>query len=75
MAIERTEPRPETPNLEKTTHFLKEVQTELQKTTWPTREEALHLTRVVIGVIAILGLYMFGLDVILNAVIGRLIHH
>ena len=63
------------PSLEKTTSFLKEVQTELKKTTWPTKQEALKLTYVVIVVIVVLGIYMAGLDVILSALVNRFIHH
>ena len=61
-------------SLEKTTHFLKEVQTELKKTTWPTRAEALRLTYVVIAVIGVLGFYMAGLDIILTNLVNRFIH-
>ena len=65
---------PAEPSLEKTSNFLKEVQTELKKTTWPTRQEALRLTYVVIAVICILGVYMWGLDLILNLLITRFMH-
>jgi preprotein translocase subunit SecE len=77
MAIERQSKPGVTaePSLEKTTNFLKEVQTELKKTTWPTRQEALKLTYVVIAVIVVLGIYMAGLDLILSALVNRFIHH
>jgi preprotein translocase subunit SecE len=75
MAIERQPPgTPPEPSLEKTSNFLKEVQTELKKTTWPTKQEALRLTYVVIAVIIVLGIYMWGLDMILTALIGRFMH-
>jgi len=77
MAIERQTKvgTPAEPSLEKTSNFLKEVQTELKKTTWPTKQEALRLTYVVIAVICVLGLYMWGLDMILNVLINRFVHH
>jgi preprotein translocase subunit SecE len=76
MAIERQTKvgAPADPSLEKTSNFLKEVQTELKKTTWPTRHEALRLTYVVIGVIIVLGIYMWGLDLILSFLVNRFAH-
>ena len=77
MAIER-QSKPGVsvePSLEKTTNFLKEVQTELKKTTWPTKQEAFKLTYVVIAVIIVLGIYMAGLDVFLSALVNKFIHH
>lgn len=44
--------------------FLKEVRTELGKVNWPTRNEAIKLTGVVIGVSLAVGLYLGGLDFI-----------
>ncbi|MCL5283914.1 MAG: preprotein translocase subunit SecE [Armatimonadetes bacterium] len=42
--------------------FFEEVITELQKTSWPTKEEATRLTIVVVGVILAIGTYMGLLD-------------
>ena len=55
-------------------NFLSETYTELQKTTWPTRAEALRLTYVVIAVIIVLGLYMALLDAGLGAIFSRILH-
>ncbi len=55
-------------------NFLSETYTELQKTTWPTRPEALRLTYVVIAVIVVLGLYMAALDFTLGAIFSRILH-
>ncbi len=76
MAIDRQTKvaPPVDPSLEKTTNFLREVQVELQKTTWPTRHEALRLTYVVIGVIIVLGIYMWGLDTILSFLVTKFMH-
>ncbi len=63
------------PSVEKATTFIKEVQTELKKTTWPTKEEALRLTYVVIAIIVVIGFYMAGLDWLFNNVINRFMHH
>lgn len=42
--------------------FVKEVQSELKKVTWPTRESTVKLTAVVIGVSLAVGLFIGGLD-------------
>jgi preprotein translocase subunit SecE len=44
--------------------FVRETRSELKKVTWPTREQALRLTGVVIAVSAAVGLFMGGLDYI-----------
>ncbi len=64
---EITPPRPQ--------NFINEVFTELKKTTWPTRQEALRLTYVVIAVIIVLGIYMAILDSALGALFTRILHH
>ena len=55
-------------------NFVNEVFTELKKTTWPTRQEALRLTYVVIAVIIVLGIYMAILDSALGALFTRILH-
>ena len=42
--------------------YLREVQVELKKVTWPTRRETLQMTWVVLGVSLAVGLYVGGLD-------------
>ena len=42
--------------------FFKEVKTELSKVTWPGRSEVIKLTAVVIGVSAVVAVYLGGLD-------------
>lgn len=43
--------------------FLKQVRTELAKVVWPTREETIKLTLVVIGVSVGVGLFIGALDI------------
>jgi len=45
--------------------FLKEVQEELKKVVWPTRDEVIRLTSVVILISLIVGLFLGGVDFIL----------
>lgn len=47
--------------------WLRETRAELRKVTWPTREEALRLTYVVIGLSVALGLLLGGTDFVLNS--------
>jgi len=43
--------------------YLREVQTELKKTNWPGRPELIASTQVVLGLIAVVGVYIFLVDV------------
>lgn len=44
--------------------FLKEVKTELGKVIWPTRDEVIKLTIIVIALSVVIGLYVGGLDMV-----------
>ena len=46
--------------------FLKEVRAELNKVSWPTREQVIKLTIVVVAVSLTIGIYVGGLDLILT---------
>jgi len=59
--------------MNKATKFLKEVQTELKKVTWPTREQAIRLTGIVVGVSLVVGLYIGVLDYGLTKLIGLVV--
>jgi len=53
--------------------FLKEVRDELKKVVWPTRDEIIRLTGVVILISVIVGLFLGATDFILTKLIGLLI--
>lgn len=53
--------------------FLKEVQAELAKVKWPTKNEVLRLTGVVLIVSTAVGLFLGALDIFFTAVIQKLI--
>lgn len=53
--------------------FLKEVRDELKKVVWPTREEVIRLTAVVIIVSLVVGLYLGGIDMILTKILAVVI--
>ena len=52
--------------------FLTEVRNEMRRVTWPSRREVYATTLVVILTSVFFGLYLFGVDMLLNAVITRL---
>ena len=53
--------------------FLKEVRDELKKVVWPTRNEVIRLTAVVILVSLVVGVYLGGIDFILTKVLALVI--
>ena len=52
------------------TQFLKEAYYELKKSSWLSRKEALASTWVVLILVAILSLYVAGIDFILSKTLG-----
>jgi preprotein translocase subunit SecE len=48
--------------------FIQEVIAELKKVTWPTREETIKLTVVVIGLSVAVGAFIGGLDTLFLAI-------
>lgn len=53
--------------------FFKEVRDELRKVVWPTREEVIRLTGVVLLVSLIVGIYLGGADLILTKLVEVII--
>ena len=60
--------------LQKLTRYLEEVQIELKKTTWPDRPKLIASTKVVIGTVVVVGLYLFVIDYVLTYLMSWLIH-
>ena len=52
--------------------FLTEVRNEMRRVTWPSRREVYATTIVVIITSAFFGLYLFSLDMLLNAAVNWL---
>lgn len=48
--------------------FLNEVKEELAKVTWPSREQTVRYTVLVILVAAVVGLFLGGLDYVLTSI-------
>jgi preprotein translocase SecE subunit len=57
------------------TQFLKEAYSELKQSTWLTREQAVDSTKAVAILVAVMALYVAGVDYVLSilvrAVLGR----
>lgn len=57
------------------TQFLKEAYSELKQSTWLTRDQALDSTKAVAILVAVMALYIAGVDYVLSilvrAVLGR----
>lgn len=54
-------------------NFLKEVRSEIQKVTWPTRNETVTLTIIVITISLLVGTYLGGLDLLFTEMLKFLI--
>jgi preprotein translocase subunit SecE len=50
--------------------FLAEVRNEMARVTWPSRKEVYATTFVVILTSAFFGVYLYGIDLILNAIMA-----
>jgi preprotein translocase subunit SecE len=50
----------------KLTKFLKEVRVELKKVSWPSRQETIKYTLIVIGVSLAVAVFLGGLDFLLT---------
>jgi preprotein translocase subunit SecE len=57
---------------ERSRTFLTEVRNEMKRVTWPSQKEVYATTVVVILTSVFFGLYLFGVDLVLNAVIQRI---
>jgi preprotein translocase subunit SecE len=53
--------------------WFRETRGELRKVVWPTREEALRLTYVVLGISLVMGLLLGGADLLLSTLYGLLV--
>ena len=53
--------------------FLRDVRDELAKVVWPSRKEVVTYSIVVIVTVLVLGLFVFGLDVLFSRVVVDLL--
>jgi preprotein translocase subunit SecE len=52
--------------------FLAEVRNEMKRVTWPSRKEVYATTVVVILTSIFFGVYLWGVDIVLNSIVGWL---
>jgi len=53
--------------------FLKEVRLEMKKVNWPTREETIKYTLIVIGISVVVAVYLGGLDVLFITLLEKFV--
>jgi len=63
---------PKVPTIASPTKFVKEVIAELKKTTWPTRQETIKLTVIVIAISVLVGAFIGILDTVFLRISGLL---
>jgi preprotein translocase subunit SecE len=62
------------PRANAVSRYFKEVRSELSKVIWPTREQAINLTLVVLVVMVVMSLFLGGVDAIFSGLIQLLIN-
>ncbi len=55
----------------KITTFLKEVRMEMKKVNWPSRQETIQYTLIVIGVSVVVAIYLGGLDFLFSFLLNK----
>jgi preprotein translocase subunit SecE len=58
--------------VQRITRYLHEVRVELKKTTWPPRAELIAATKVVLGTVIVVGVYLGVLDFLLSTLTRQL---
>jgi preprotein translocase subunit SecE len=53
--------------------YFREARAEMRKVTWPTRQEALHLTGIVLAVTIVMSILLWVLDILFSGVVSTLI--
>ncbi len=63
----------EAPRENRIFQYLRETRAELRKVVWPTREEAVNLTAIVVGTIFAMSVFFGVIDYVLKQLIGFLL--
>jgi len=65
------------PNLQnlpsKIATYFKEVKSEMEKVTWPTRKETIRYTMIVVSISFIVAIFLGGLDYLFTFILGILV--
>jgi len=59
--------------LRRAQEFVREVMAEFRKVTWPSRQELINSTVVVITVTVVVALFLGGVDVVLARIVERIL--
>ncbi|PYN23668.1 MAG: preprotein translocase subunit SecE [Candidatus Rokuibacteriota bacterium] len=59
--------------LRRTQEFVREVVAEFRKVTWPSRQELINSTVVVITVTVVVALFLGGVDIVLARIVERIL--
>ena len=59
--------------IDKITTFLKEVRLEIKKVNWPTRQQTMRYTLIVLGISAVVALFLGGLDFLFTYLLDQFI--
>ena len=59
--------------LERITNYLKGVRGEVSRVSWPTRNEIISLTTLILLLVIVLTLYIWGVDGVIQSVLGFLL--
>jgi preprotein translocase subunit SecE len=54
--------------------FVQDVLVEFRKVTWPSRQELINSTTVVIVVTVVLAFFLGGVDIVLTKLVERILH-
>ena len=60
-------------NMNKLTNYFKESKAELKKVSWPSREQAIQSTILVIAISVVTGIFLGGADYLLNMLLERVL--
>jgi len=60
-------------NSQKFTTFLKEVRLEMKRVNWPTRQETIRYTMIVIGISIAVAVFLGGLDFIFTMLLNKFV--
>ncbi|CAG0949909.1 Protein translocase subunit SecE [Gammaproteobacteria bacterium] len=55
------------------TQYVRETRAELRKVVWPTREEAINLTGIVVSTIVLMSIFFGAIDYVLSALVKFLL--
>lgn len=59
-------------SVKKVQTFIADVKSEVQKITWTTRDELIFYTKLVVGATFVFGMSIYGLDLLIQGVLGSL---